>query len=293
LKKVIKAHNILVFPLLLLTACAALGIPEAETKSNEIETAEIILATTTSTRDSGLLDALIPVFEAQSGYRVKTVAVGTGKALKMGEQGDADVLLVHAPPAEEAFMKAGYGSDRSLVMHNDFVIAGPADDPAGVKGFSNAVDSLKKIADHQAVFVSRGDDSGTNKKELSFWDVTGLVPAGDWYLETGQGMGASLQIASQKGAYTLTDRATFLAHLDTLELGILVEGDPDLLNIYHVITVNASRWPRVNQDGARAFTSFLTSPDIQALIGEFGKDVYGQALFTPDAHREVEDLGLE
>lgn len=279
----------LLFPLLLLAACSSL----ATFVNKGVEIDEIILATTTSTRDSGLLDALIPGFEEQSGYRVKTVAVGTGKALKMGEQGDADVLLVHAPPAEEAFMNAGYGSERFLVMHNDFVIAGPAQDPAGVKGFPQAAHALKRIADQEAVFVSRGDDSGTNKKETSLWEETGTGPGGDWYLESGQAMGASLQIASAKEAYTLTDRATFLAHQDTLNLAILVEGDPDLLNIYHVIIVNAKRWPKVNQDGARALAAYLISPEVQAVIGKFGVDEYGQALFTPDAHKEVENLGLD
>ncbi|HEY5729453.1 MAG TPA: substrate-binding domain-containing protein, partial [Anaerolineales bacterium] len=199
----------------------------------------LILATTTSTLDSGLLDVLIPMFETESGFTVQTVAVGTGQALKMGEEGNADVLLVHAPKSEEEFMAGGFGKDRAPVMHNDFVIVGPASDPAGINGLAAASEALKKIFDSGSTFISRGDDSGTHKKELSLWESAELDPGGQaWYLETGQGMGASLIVASEKNAYTLTDRGTYLATRQNLELFILLEGDPPLLNPYHVITVN-------------------------------------------------------
>ena len=253
---------------------------------------DIILATTTSTQDSGLLDVLIPAFEAVSGYSVKTVAVGTGQALAMGEEGNADVLLVHAPASEVTFMENGFGSDRRLVMHNDFILVGPSADPAGVKGLG-ALEAMKAIAATGATFVSRGDDSGTHKKELDLWKKAGVDPAGQaWYLESGQGMGATLTIASEKAAYTLTDRATYLANKDNLQLVIPSEGDPTLLNVYHVIAVNAEKWPAVNLDGAAAFADFLVSAAGQALIGSFGVEEFGQPLFIPDAGKAEEELGL-
>lgn len=244
----------------------------------------LILATTTSTQDSGLLDVLIPMFEQQSGYTVQTVAVGTGQALKMGEEGNADVLLVHAPKSEEEFMANGFGKDRALVMHNDFVIVGPESDPARIKGLTSALDALKKIFDSGSTFISRGDDSGTHKKELDVWSKAELDPQGQaWYLETGQGMGATLTVTSEKGAYTLTDRATFLAQESNLSLVLILEGDPPLLNPYHVITVNPDKWPNVNYDGALAFYNFMIAPETQKVIGEFGVEQYGQPLFFPDA----------
>ncbi len=252
----------------------------------------IILATTTSTQDSGLLDVLVPMFEEQTGYTVKTVAVGTGEALKMGEEGNADVLLVHAPSSEVPYMDGGNGKDRFLVMHNDFIIVGPADDPAGIKelGPKEAFAAIYKAG---APFVSRGDDSGTNKKELDFWKKAELDPAGQaWYSETGQGMGASLTVASEKGAYILTDRATYLANKGNLKLDILLEGNKALLNVYHVITVNPDKWPKVNYEGAMAFAKFITDPATQKVIGEFGVDKYGQQLFIPDADKTDADLGL-
>lgn len=253
---------------------------------------ELILATTTSTQDSGLLDVLIPLFEKQSGIQVKVVAVGTGQALKMGEDGNADVLLVHAPASEVEYMKGGYGKDRALVMHNDFIIVGPSADPAGIKG-KNVEQAFKTIFDQKAVFVSRGDDSGTHKMELSLWKKVGLDPKGQsWYIETGQGMGATLTIASEKGAYTLTDRGTFLANQKNLNLSILVEGDKALLNVYHVITVNPEKWPKVNYNGAIAFLKFITSPETQKVIAEFGVEKYGQPLFFADADKTDADLGL-
>jgi tungstate transport system substrate-binding protein len=254
---------------------------------------EIILATTTSTQDSGLLDVLVPDFQQKTGYTVKTVAVGTGEALKMGEQCNADVLLVHALASEKTFMEGGSGKDRMLVMHNDFVIVGPTDDPAGVKGTATTVEALRKIADCQAVFVSRGDDSGTHKMELNLWKKAELTPEGEWYQESGQGMGATLRIASEKEGYTLTDRATYLANKDTLGLDVLLEGDPTLLNVYHVITVNPDKCTKANFEGALAFANYLITPEVQAMIGEFGVDKYGQQLFVPDADKTDADLGLE
>jgi tungstate transport system substrate-binding protein len=251
---------------------------------------ELILATTTSTQDSGLLDVLVPAFQKASGYQVKTVAVGSGQALTMGQEGNADVLLVHSPAAEKEFMGGGYGVDRRLVMHNDFVVVGPASDPARVKGTKTAVDALKAIAAAQAPFVSRGDNSGTNALEIALWKKAKIAPQGGWYQESGQGMGATLTIASEKGAYTLTDRATYLAQRSNLDLAILLEGDPALLNIYHVISVNPVRWPAVNAAGATAFADFVTSPDGQALIGSFGLEQFGQPLFVPDAGKTDEEL---
>jgi tungstate transport system substrate-binding protein len=254
----------------------------------------LILATTTSTQDSGLLDVLIPLFETETGYTVQTVAVGSGQAMKMGEEGNADVLLVHAPASEVTFMENGFGKDRALVMHNDFIIVGSAADLAGIKGKS-VINALKLISAGDGTFISRGDDSGTHKAELVLWkkaeyDPKAAAPA--WYLESGQGMGATLTIASEKGAYALTDRATYLANKANLQLEILVEGDKSLLNVYHVITVNLDKWPKVNYDGATAFLNFMISPSTQEVIGQFGVDKYGQPLFYPDAEKTDSDLGL-
>jgi len=256
---------------------------------------DLILATTTSTQDSGLLDVLIPLFEQQTGYKVKVVAVGTGAALQMGQDGNADVLLVHAPSSEKTYMDGGYGKDRLLVMHNDFIIVGPTSDPAGIKGTASAVDAFKKLAAASAPFVSRGDKSGTNTKELALWKSAALDPAGQkpsWYIESGTGMGATLTIASEKDAYTLTDRATYLANKANLQLDILVEKDTSLLNVYHVITVNPDKWPKINYQGAKAFAKWITQSDIQDVIGKFGVDKYGQQLFIPDATKTDADLGL-
>ena len=277
---------ILLILFLLATACS----PKSAAPANP----NLILATTTSTQDSGLLDVLIPMFEAESGYTVQTVAVGSGQAMKMGEEGNADVLLVHAPKSEVEFMTNGFGKDRALVMHNDFIIVGPATDPAGIKG-KPVVDALKAISAGSAEFVSRGDDSGTHKAELNLWkkaeyDPKAAAPA--WYLESGQGMGATLTIASEKGAYTMTDRATYLANKDNLDLEILVEGDNALLNVYHVITINPEQWDKVNYDGALAFLNFMIASSTQEVIGKFGVDTYGQPLFYPDADKTDADLGL-
>jgi len=251
----------------------------------------LILATTTSTQDSGLLDVLVPDFEQKSGYTVKTVAVGSGEAMKMGQECNADVLLVHSPSAETDFMNKNYGSDRRLVMHNDFIIVGPAADPAGIKGSATAAEAFTKIADTQSPFVSRADKSGTNTKELAIWKAANITPEGDWYVESGQGMGATLKIASEKGDYTLTDRATYLANKDNLQLDLLVEGDKNLLNIYHVIVVNPANCSTVNNAGALAFANYIVSPEAQSLIGSFGVEKYGQSLFTPDAGKDEATVG--
>ena len=244
----------------------------------------LILATTTSTFDSGLLDELVPLFEEQTGFNVKVIAVGTGQALEMGRRGDADVLLVHAPAAEEQFVEEGYGVNRQLVMHNDFIIVGPASDPAELRSVPDAMSALRAIQTLEQTFVSRGDDSGTNKLELSIWAELGYDPTGEgWYLESGQGMGATLQIANQREAYTITDRATYLALLDVLDLEILHEGDPSLLNIYHVMQVNPERSSNVQGESAVAFVDFMLSDEAQAIIAEFGVEKFGQPLFVPGA----------
>ncbi len=281
---------VLVFSLFL-AACAS-ATPVA-TQAPKPDNPNLILATTTSTQDSGLLDVLIPAFEQKTGYTVQTVAVGSGEAMKMGQECNADVLLVHSPAAEKTFMESNYGSDRRLVMHNDFIIVGPASDPAGIKGSATAVDAFTKIANAQAPFISRGDNSGTNAKELAIWKLANITPEGSWYTESGQGMGATLQIASEQAEYTLIDRATYLANKDKLQLENLVEGDASLLNIYHVIEVNPANCPKVNNTGAVAFADYVVSPEAQTLIGNFGTDKYGQALFTPDAGKDESTLGTK
>ncbi|APC07261.1 substrate-binding domain-containing protein [Neomoorella thermoacetica] len=253
----------------------------------------LILATTTSTMDSGLLDVLIPMFEKKSGYIVKPNAVGTGQALAMGDQGNADVLLVHAPADEVKLVQKGTVINRQLVMHNDFIIVGPPSDPAGIRGVKKAADAFKKIAAKQAIFVSRGDDSGTHKKEKEIWKEAGINPQGKWYQEAGAGMGQTLNIASEKGGYTLTDRATYLALKKNLNLDIMLEGEKTLLNIYHVMQVNPEKFPgmKINSEGAKAFVDFMVAPETQKVIGDFGKDKFGQSLFFPDAGKDENTLG--
>ncbi len=246
----------------------------------------LILATTTSTHDSGLLDELVPLFEGETGCSVKTIAVGSGAALRMGEEGEADVILAHSPDAEDAFMAAGHGINRRLVMHNDFVIVGPADDPAAVRGLGDAAETMRRIAKTESLFLSRGDESGTHAKELGLWRSAGLTPAGGWYQESGTGMGQTLLVASDKQGYVLTDRATYLALRDNLALDILVEGDPALFNVYHVMQVNPEKSDRINAEAAAAFAAFITSPEAQEIIRGFGEDRFGQPLFVPDAYLE-------
>lgn len=279
----------------LLSGCSTAPAPSATpTQSPPPKPAnpELILATTTSTADSGLLDVLIPKFEQATGYRVKPIAVGSGQAMTMGEKAEADVLLVHAPDSEVKFMKAEHGINRKLVMHNDFIIVGPPGDSAGIKGTTLTMNALKKIAAARATFISRGDNSGTDQLEKKLWKTAGVESKGQtWYLESGQGMGATLIIASEKGAYTITDRATYLATKKNLSLGILIEKDPILLNIYHVIQVNPQKSDKINAAGAKAFSDFMVSPDTQKLIAIFGIDKYGQPLFFPDAGKTEAELG--
>jgi tungstate transport system substrate-binding protein len=245
----------------------------------------MILATTTSTQDSGLLDVLIPRFEQQSGFRVKVVAVGSGAAIALGSRGEADVVLVHAPDSEREFVASGAGIDRRLVMYNDFVLVGPPGDPAQITGMKDILAALGAVARTQSPFISRGDDSGTEQLERKLWAAGGIDPEGQpWYVQSGSGMGQTLQIADQKLAYTISDRATYLAFEPRLALAVLVEKDERLLNVYHVILVNPERFQHVNSAGAEAFSAFLLAPDTQALIQAFGQDQYGQSLFTPCAN---------
>lgn len=247
----------------------------------------IILATTTSTQDSGLLDELIPMFEKQTGYMVKTIAVGSGQAMKMGERGEADVLLVHSPAAEKKFMEEGYGVTRRIVMHNDFIIVGPATDPAKIKAAKSTEDAFKQIAEKGSLFVSRGDNSGTNAKELGIWKKIAVDPAGQkWYQPTGLGMGQTLNVAAEKNGYTITDRATYLAFKKNLGLVILKEGDPILLNIYHVIELNPAKSPKINIAGGKAFADFMVAKKTQKVISKFGIAKFGGALFFPDAGKK-------
>jgi tungstate transport system substrate-binding protein len=253
---------------------------------------DIILATTTSTQDSGLLEVLIPVFEKKTGYFVKTIAVGSGQAMAMGQKGEADVLLVHSPVSEKNFMAEGYGISRKLVMHNDFVIVGPPEDQAKIRGTKSASETFKKIGSASALFLSRGDNSGTHAKEKAIWSAAGMDPERErWYQQTGLGMGQTLNVAAEKKGYTLADRGTYLALRKNLGLDILVEGDAILLNIYHVIEVNPAKWPKVNAAGAKAFSDFMVSKETQDTIKTFGVDKFGSPLFFPDAGKKEEELG--
>lgn len=248
---------------------------------------QLILSTTTSTQDSGLLDLLIPRFEAQSGYQIKTIAVGSGAAIAMGQRGESDVVLAHAPKNERSFVASGAGIDRQLVMYNDFVLVGPESDPAGVKQTASIADALERIASSGSPFISRGDNSGTQQLELQLWAQAGLKPQGQpWYTTSGTGMGQTLLIAAQRRAYTISDRGTYLSFKSKVGLAIVLEKDPALLNIYHVILVNGDQvgGGQVNMAGARAFSAFLLAPETQAIIADFGRDRFGQALFTPCAH---------
>jgi tungstate transport system substrate-binding protein len=244
----------------------------------------LILATTTSTVDSGLLDVLAPIFEDESGYNVQVLSLGSGAAIETGSRGDADVVLAHSPAAEEQMVARGDGIERALVMHNDFIIVGPEGDPAGALDQETANDVLQQIAATASPFISRGDDSGTHALELTLWTNASIDPAGrSWYEETGQGMGATLQVASQRQGYTLTDRGTYLSQRENLELEILFDGDVALNNVYHVIVVNPDVHGDVNAMGARAFAAFITRADIQQIIREFGVEEFGEPLFFPDA----------
>ena len=251
----------------------------------------VILSTTTSTQDSGLLDVLIPLFEKQTGYSVKTVSVGTGQALALAAKGDADVALVHAPSLEKKYVADGKLLNRRLVMYNDFVIIGPREDPAKIKSAKTALAALKLIEQSKSPFVSRGDNSGTHNLEKSLWKEAGIQPKGDWYIEAGQGMGATLGIANERNAYTITDRGTLLALSKRVNLPILIEGDRLLLNIYSVMEVNPANGPRVNAVGGKAFADFMVAPQTQNVIKGFGVEKFGQSLFVPVAGKKEEDLG--
>ena len=284
-KKCVLILNLAVV-LVLLASASACSSPTPQAEQAPIENAQqkLILATTTSTQDSGLLDYLLPDFENQTNTKVEVIAVGSGQALKLGEDGNADVLLVHSPAKEEEFMQNGHGVRREDVMYNDFIILGPKNDPAGIMGMSSAADAFKKIAETQSQFISRGDDSGTHTKEKSIWQKAGLEPAGDWYNSTGQGMGEVLTIAEEKQAYTLSDRATYLARLKSgLELDILVEGDKTLFNPYGVIAVNPAKNDKINNNLANTFIDWLISLPVQEKIAQFGMADFNQSLFIPDS----------
>lgn len=286
MKKISKMYVIAVV-ISVLACCFSMlpGMAQAQQRN-------IILSTTTSTQDSGLLDVLLPIFEKNTGYFVKTIAVGSGQAMAMGKKGEADVLLVHSPAAEKAFVAEGYGINRRLVMHNDFIIVGPPSDPARIKGVKSAAEAFKKIAASGAIFMSRGDNSGTHAKEKTIWKAVGINPEGQkWYQQTGLGMGQTLSVAAEKKTYTLADRGTYLALKKNLGLNILTQGDAVLLNIYHVIEVNPAKWPKVNAAGAKAFADFMVSKQTQKIIKTFGVDKFGSPLFFPDAGKKEEKLG--
>ena len=275
---------------LLLAACTpaatptAAPEPAATTAPAAGEPARLILATTTSTQDSGLLDYLLPDFEKAYNVKIDVIAVGSGQALQTGKDGNADVLLVHSPAAEKTFMDNGDGVRREDVMYNDFVIVGPESDPAKIKGLAGAAEAFKAIAAAQAVFVSRGDDSGTNAKEKTIWKAAGIEPQGDWYISAGQGMGDVLTMSAEKQGYTLSDRATYLAMTkEGLSLKILVEGEKALFNPYGVIAVDPAKSPKINNTLANQFIDWLVSLPVQEKISRFGVDEFGQGLFMPSS----------
>jgi tungstate transport system substrate-binding protein len=270
--------------LLLVVLCSVWATPALA------QSTTVILSTTTSTQDSGLLDTLVPLFEKKTGLTVKTISVGTGQALALAARAEADVALVHAPSLERKYVEEGKMQNRRLVMYNDFVIIGPEDDPAKIKGMPKAVEALKRIAETQSRFVSRGDKSGTHLLELGLWKQAGVEPTGAWYIESGQGMGQTLGIANDRRAYTITDRGTWLAFQKRISLPILVEKDKPLLNIYSVMEVNSANGPRVNVAGGKAFADFVMAPDTQAVIKTFGVDKYGQPLFVPIAGKSDADF---
>ena len=278
--------SIFLLPVLLIGLMVVGKTTAAESTKN------LILSTTTSTQDSGLLDVLIPMFEMQTGYSVKTVSVGTGQALALAAKGDADVALVHAPSLEKQYVANGKLLNRRLVMYSDFVIVGPKEDPAKIKSAKTALAALKQIEQTQFRFVSRGDNSGTHNLEKALWKEAGITPKGDWYIEAGQGMGATLAIANERNAYTITDRGTLLALGKRVNLPILIEGDKALLNIYSVMEVNPANGPRINAAGAKAFADFMVAPQTQNVIKNFGVEKFGQSLFFPVAGKKEEELGV-
>ena len=259
--------------------------------AGEAASKNVILSTTTSTQDAGLLDLLVPLFEKPTGYSVKTISVGTGQALALAAKGEADVVLVHAPAIEKKFVADGKLLNRRLVMYNDFILIGPRSDPAKLKSTKNSIEALKRVQQSQSRFISRGDNSGTHALESSLWQIGSIEPKGSWYLESGQGMGATLIIANDRNAYTLTDRATYLAYQKRLALVILLEGDKPLLNIYSVLEVNPANGPRINTAGGKAFADFMVAPQTQAVIKTFGVEKYRQPLFVPVAGMREEQVG--
>lgn len=284
LQRIYRSITLLILIAVGITACSQAATPAATESASPAEGERLILATTTSTDNSGLLNAILPDFEGMANVKVDVIAVGTGQALQLGEDGNADVLLVHARAREDEFMAAGHGSRREDVMYNDFVIVGPPADPAGISGMTDAAAAFTMIADAQATFVSRGDDSGTHTKEKAIWEAAGVEPAGDWYQSAGQGMGAVLTMADESDAYTLSDRATYLARtLEGTDLVILVEGDPILFNPYGVIAVNPDKGEQIHADLANQFIDWLISVPTQEKIGQFGVEEFGSPLFTPDS----------
>jgi tungstate transport system substrate-binding protein len=267
-------------PLVALALCAAPAARAADASKT------VLLATTTSTQDSGLLDVLVPAFEKKTGYVVKTISVGSGQAIALGRRGEADVLLVHSPDDELKLVADGAGVNRRIVMHNDFVVLGPAADPARIKGAPSTAEAFRRIAAAGALFLSRGDGSGTHAKEKGLWKAAAIAPDGKpWYQQTGLGMGETLNVAAEKAGYTLADRGTYLARrkASALALEVLVEGEPQLLNVYHVIEVNPAKAPKVNAAGAKAFADFVVGTEAQAIVKTFGVEKLGAPLFFPDA----------
>ena len=282
-----KSHVLVAVYFLAALVLIVLAMPA---RGAEVPAKTVILSTTTSTQDSGLLDVLVPLFEKQSGYSVKTVSVGTGQALALAAKGDADVALVHAPELEKHYVAEGKLLNRRLVMYNDFIVVGPKDDPAGIKSAGKTVDVLKRIASRGAPFVSRGDNSGTHVLEKNLWKRAGIEPKAPWYIESGQGMGSTLGIANEKNAYTLSDRATYLAFTKRIALAVLLEGDSALFNIYSVMEVSPANGPRVNTVGGKAFADFMVAPATQEVIKIFGLEKFDRSLFVPAARMREADL---
>ncbi len=278
------------FPTVLAVLALFLAVP-SYLPAGEATSKNVILSTTTSTQDSGLLDVLVPLFEKKSGYSVKTVSVGTGQALELAAKGEADVALVHAPSLEKKYVADGKLLNRRLVMYNDFILLGPENDPAQIKSTKSSAEAMKRIAASANRFVSRGDNSGTHNLEKSLWKQAGIEPKGAWYIESGQGMGATLGIANDRNGYTITDRATYLAFRKRVTLAILLEGDRPLLNIYSVMEVNPANGPRINAAGGKTFADFMVAPETQAVIKSFGVEKFGQPLFIPVAGMREEQVG--